>query len=47
MAAVFVLLGSSAQTSWGLLIEVAEAKGAAQEKTTRLGEEASPQPATP
>ena len=43
MTAVFVLLGSSAQTAWGLLIEVAEAKRALEEKGRSTGAEAVPQ----
>jgi hypothetical protein len=43
MTAVFVLLGSSAQTAWGLLIEVAEAKRAAEQRGTPAGDEAVPQ----
>lgn len=40
MTAVFLLLGSSAQTAWGLLIEVAAAKRALEEKGKPPGEEA-------
>jgi len=43
MTAVFVLLGSSAQTAWSLLIEVAEAKRAVEERGKLAGEEAVPQ----
>ena len=42
MAAVFVLLGSSAMSSWDLLIDVAEAKQATGEQEASLGEEALP-----
>lgn len=42
---VFLLLASSAQTAWSLLIEVAEAKRAVEEKGKPAGEEAVAQPA--
>jgi hypothetical protein len=44
MAAVFVLLGSSAVNAWDLLIDVADAKRAIGAKAAPLGEEVEPQP---
>jgi hypothetical protein len=43
MAAVFVLLGSSALNAWDLLIDVAAAKRAIGAKEAPLGEEVVPQ----
>jgi hypothetical protein len=45
MAAIFVLLGSSALNSWDLLIDVAEAKRVAGENEVPLGKDDLPQPA--
>ena len=42
MAAVFVLLGSSAVNAWDLLIDVADAKRAIGAKEAPLGEEVVP-----
>jgi modulator of FtsH protease len=45
MAAVFALLGSSAQNAWGLLIDVAEAKRAAEQGGALAVEGPAPRPA--
>jgi hypothetical protein len=42
---VFLLLASSAQTAWSLLIEVAEAKQATEETRAALVEQVAPRPA--